>query len=84
MLRGAPAWMMPALCAAAETADKSAEKIAVFPTTPYHQYIVYESLAIFWIAILGLVVIIRMKLREIERIQKLGIEEEDPNAPLLR
>ena len=61
-----------------------AEKIAVFPTAPYYVYIVYESLIIFWIAILGLLVIIRMKLREIERVQEMGIDKEDEDAPLLQ
>jgi hypothetical protein len=59
------------------------EKIATFPTTPYEGYIVYESLAVFWLFILGLLVIIRMKLREIERIQALGVDKEDQDAPLL-
>ena len=59
------------------------EPIAVFPSTPYDGYIVYESLAVFWIAIIGLIVIIRMKLKEIARIQGLGADREDPNAPLL-
>lgn len=48
--------------------------IEVFPSTPFYQYIIYETLAIFWIAIIGLIVIIRMKLREIERVQKLGLD----------
>ena len=58
-------------------------RIAVFPTATYYIYIVYESLAVFWVAILGLLVIIRMKLREIERVQALGADKEDPDAPLL-
>ena len=61
----------------------AAEPIAVFPGVPYDGYIVYESLAVFWIIIVALIVVIRMKLREIERIQQLGADEEDPNAPLL-
>jgi hypothetical protein len=65
-------------------AEKVAEKIAVFPAAPYYRYIVYENLAVFWIAILGLLVIIRMKLREIERVQKLGVERDDRDAPLLQ
>jgi hypothetical protein len=69
--------------ATSPAAEKAAEKIAVFPTTPYEGYIIYECLAIFWLFIVSLLVIIRMKLREIERIQALGVEEEDPNAPLL-
>ncbi len=73
--------MIPAVSTAAE---KAAEKIAVFPTAPYYMYIVYECLAVFWVGILGLLIIIRMKLREIERIQALGVDEEDPDAPLLQ
>ena len=60
------------------------EKIAVFPTAPYYIYIVYESLIVFWIAVLGLLVIIRMKLREIERVQEMGVDKEDKDAPLLQ
>lgn len=62
---------------------QAAEKIAVFPSTPYEGFIIYESLAVFWLFIVGLLVIIRMKLQEIERAQALGAEKEDPNAPLL-
>ncbi|MCX5821442.1 MAG: hypothetical protein NT047_16285 [Deltaproteobacteria bacterium] len=61
----------------------AAERIAVFPAAPYDAYIIYESLAVFWIAIIGLIVIIRMKLREIERIQEMGEDREDNDAPLL-
>jgi hypothetical protein len=61
----------------------AAERIAVFPATPYDGYIIYESLAVFWIAVIGLIVIIRMKLREIERIQEMGEDREESNAPLL-
>ena len=64
-------------------AEKIADKIAVFPTTPYEGYIIYESLAVFWLFIISLIVIIRMKLREIERIQALGVDKEDSDAPLL-
>jgi hypothetical protein len=74
-------FMVPAVSAAAE---KAAEKIAVLPTAPYYLYIIYESLAVFWVGILALLVIIRMKLREIERTQALGVEEEDPDAPVLQ
>ncbi|MDA8125485.1 MAG: hypothetical protein M0009_09890 [Deltaproteobacteria bacterium] len=55
----------------------------VFPEVSYDGYLVYESLAVFWIAIIGLVVIIRMKLKEIERTQALGADREDKDAPLL-
>lgn len=59
------------------------EKIPVFPTTPVDVYTIYTSLAVFWLAIIGLIVVIKMKLNEIERIQKLGIDKEDANAPIL-
>jgi hypothetical protein len=69
--------------AAISSAADKVEKIAIFPTTPYEGYIIYESLAVFWLFIVGLLVIIRMKLREIQRIQALGVEKEDKDAPLL-
>lgn len=69
--------------ATSRAAEKAAEKIAVFPSTPFEGYIIYESLAVFWLFIISLLVIIRMKLREIERVQALGAETEDPDAPLL-
>jgi formate-dependent nitrite reductase membrane component NrfD len=59
------------------------EKISVFPTSPVEVYTTYTSLAVFWLAIIGLIVVIKMKLNEIERIQKLGIDREDSNAPML-
>ncbi len=59
------------------------EKIPVFPTGPVEVYTIYTSLAVFWLAIIGLIVVIKMKLNEIERIQKLGIDKEDIHAPLL-
>ncbi len=62
---------------------RAEDKIPVFPTTPVDAYTVYASLAIFWLAIIGLIVVIKMKLNEIERIQKLGIDKEDTHAPLL-
>jgi hypothetical protein len=58
--------------------------IAVFPAAPYDGYLIYESLAVFWIAIIGLIVIIRMKLREIERTQEMGVDPEDHDIPLLQ
>ena len=48
------------------------EKIPVFPSTPVEAYTIYASLAVFWLAIIGLIVIIKMKLNEIDRIQKTG------------
>ena len=63
-----PLWGLPAKPA-----------IEVFPSTPFYQFIIYENLAIFWIAIIGLIVIIRMKLREIERQQRMGLDRREQN-----
>jgi len=59
------------------------DKIPVFPDKPVEVYTIYTSLAVFWFAIIGLIVVIKMKLNEIERIQKLGIDKEDPHTRLL-
>jgi hypothetical protein len=59
------------------------EKIDIFPTAPFDKFIVYETLGVFWLGIIGLVVIIKMKLREIERIQKMGIGKEEKDIPIL-
>lgn len=47
------------------------------------QFIIYENLVLFWIGIVGLIVIFRMKLKEIERIQALGLDKEEKDAPTL-
>ncbi|MBM4314207.1 MAG: hypothetical protein FJ122_09850 [Deltaproteobacteria bacterium] len=78
-----PALLLLMSAATSWAADKIA-KIDVFPPTPYDGYIIYESLAVFWLFIISLIVIIRMKLKEIERVQELGVEEESPDAPILR
>ena len=59
-------------------AEEGKKAIEVFPSTPFYRFIIYENLVIFWIAILGLLVIIRMKLREIERVQQMGLGKEGP------
>jgi hypothetical protein len=59
------------------------DKIDVFPAVPYDSFIVYQNLIIFWIGIIGLIVIIKMKLREIERTQKMGIDKEEKDIPIL-
>jgi hypothetical protein len=77
-LAGFSLWLSAVAVRAAEP------PIAVFPEAPYDAHIIYQSLAVFWIGIIGLIVILRMKLREIERIQALGADREDPDAPLLQ
>jgi branched-subunit amino acid permease len=59
------------------------DKIDVFPAVPYDRFIVYQNLITFWVGIIGLIVIIKMKLREIERTQKLGIDKEEKDIPVL-
>lgn len=59
------------------------EKIELSPSGLYDRFIVYETLAIFWAGIIGLIVIIKMKLKEIERIQEMGIDREEKDVPLL-
>ena|GEM_PF-2859743 len=61
----------------------SQETVEAFPSAPYDRYIVYETLALFWIAIIGLIIIISMKLKEIERIQGMGIDKKEKDIPLL-
>jgi hypothetical protein len=56
--------------------QEAKKAIEVFPSNPYYQFIIFENLAIFWIAIIGLIVILRMKLKEIEQRQKMGLDEE--------
>jgi hypothetical protein len=58
-------------------------KIDIFPPTGYDQAAVYLNLAMFWAGIIGLVILLRLKLREIERVQKMEREEAEKAAPLL-
>jgi hypothetical protein len=59
------------------------EKVKLLPPASFDRFIVYENLALFWIAIIGLIIILRMKLKEIERTQKLGLDKEEKDAPIL-
>jgi hypothetical protein len=61
----------------------SQDKAEVFPSAPYERFIIYQTLAIFWVALIGLIIIITMKLREIERVQKMGIDKEEKDIPTL-
>jgi hypothetical protein len=58
-------------------------KIDIFPPTGYDQATVYLNLALFWAGIIGLVILLRLKLRELERVQKMEREEAEKAAPLL-
>jgi hypothetical protein len=57
--------------------------IEVFPPTGYDQATVYLNLAMFWAGIVGLVILLRLKLRELERVQQMEREEAEKAAPLL-
>lgn len=57
--------------------------IEVSPQIPYERFLICQNLIIFWIGIIGLIVIIKMKLREIMRIQKLGADKEEKDIPVL-
>jgi hypothetical protein len=59
------------------------ENIEIFPAAPYERYIVYEMLTFFWAGIIGLIIIIKMKLKEIERTQSMGIDKAEREIPLL-
>jgi hypothetical protein len=65
--------------------QEAKKAIEVFPSTPFYQYIIYENLVVFWIVIIGLIIIIRMKLKEIERVQKLGLDKiEHQNTYIMK
>ena len=57
--------------------------IDVFPPTGYDQATVYLNLVLFWAGIIGLVILLRLKLKELERVQKMEREEAEKDAPLL-
>ena len=57
--------------------------IDVFPPTGYDHATIYLNLAMFWAGIIGLVILLRLKLRELERVQKMEREEAEKAAPLL-
>jgi hypothetical protein len=58
-------------------------KIDVFPPTACDQATVYLNLGFFWTGIIGLVILLKLKLRELERTQKMEREEGEKSAPLL-
>jgi hypothetical protein len=58
--------------------------VAIEPAgSPYASYILYQALVLFWIGIIGLIVIIVMKLKEAKRIQDMDVHKDDENAPFL-
>jgi len=59
------------------------QKIEVFTSVPYDRHIIYQALVLFWIGIIGLVVIIGMKLKELRRTRDMDIDKEEKDAPFL-
>lgn len=49
----------------------------------YDRHIIYQALVLFWIGIIGLIIIIIMKLKEAKRIQDMGVNKDDEGAPFL-
>jgi hypothetical protein len=61
----------------------AAEEISLLPPSAYDRSAIYLDLALFWIATIVLIVLIRLKLREIERVQSMERKENGETAPLL-
>jgi hypothetical protein len=59
------------------------EKIAFIPTSAYDRAAIYLNLALFWVALIVLIVLIRLKLREIERVQAMDTRQDDDKIPML-
>lgn len=57
--------------------------IEIFPGSPYDQSTIYLNLGIFWAALIVLIVLIKLKLREIERVQAMEKEQDDADTPTL-
>lgn len=65
------------LCAQGE------QKIEVFTSVSYDRFIIYQALVLFWAGIIGLIVIIAMKLKELRRTREMDIDREEKDAPFL-
>jgi hypothetical protein len=67
--------VIPVMCSAGPVIDPAG--------SPYDRYILYQALVLFWIGIVGLIVILLMKLKEAKRIQDMNIHKDNENAPFL-
>lgn len=61
----------------------AAEKIDLLPPSGYDRSAIYLNLVFFWIAIIVLVALIKLKLREIERAQAMDACVDDEKTPML-
>jgi hypothetical protein len=59
------------------------ERVDLLPPSAFDRSIIYLDLALFWMALIVLVVLIRLKLREIERIQAMEKSAGDEETPML-
>ncbi len=59
------------------------EKIALIPPSAYDRASIYLNLTLFWVALIVLIVLIRLKLREKERVQAMGRSKENDKIPML-
>jgi hypothetical protein len=59
------------------------EQINVFPPSGFDQSTIYINLALFWIALIVVIVLIRLKLREIERTQEMDGRHDSGKVPTL-
>jgi hypothetical protein len=68
---------------APEQAALAEEKIALIPPSAYDRAAIYLNLALFWVGIIVLIVLIRLKLHEIERVQAMDAGRDDEHIPML-
>jgi hypothetical protein len=59
------------------------QRVETFPSAPYDRLTIFETLGCFWIGIIGFIIIIRMKLSDIERSRKMGLDTEEKDPPFL-
>lgn len=62
---------------------RAEEKINLLPPSAYDRSAIYLNLALFWVAIIVLIVLIRLKLRDTERLQKMDSRGDDAKIPML-
>jgi hypothetical protein len=61
----------------------AAEHPDLMPSSPYDRSLIYLNLAFFWTALIILIALIRLKLREIERVQAMDAGQEHEKIPTL-
>jgi len=59
------------------------DRINLSPPSAFDRSTIYLNLVLFWIALIVLIVLIRLKLREIERCQEMDAGREDEKMPMI-